>query len=137
MTNATEAAKLERAITGMPAATALRFLAEVLDPGSSPTRIRAVANLLGKVAAGLEEQQAAVRDGIPVDSDPDAVVTLREYAVRGTHPDGTTRLATYGDRLFTAVGDAQRLPDGELLQRDVVVGTWGPGPNLPAASTPW
>ena len=76
MTNQTEAAKLERAVTGMPASDALRFLAEVLAPGSSPTRVRAVANLMEKVAATLDQQQAAIRDGIPVDSHPDTVVIV-------------------------------------------------------------
>lgn len=128
----TEAQKVEQAVAGMPAPQALRFLAELVQPGGSRARGEAAAALLVKVAKTLEAHQATVRTGIPVDSAEGKSVEIREYAIRAVHPDGTTLFTTYGDRLFTAVQDAVRLPDGEVLHRDVVVGPWVSGTTLPA-----
>lgn len=116
----------------MPAPQALRFLAELVQPGGSRARGEAAAALMTKVAETLEAQQAIVRMGIPVDSAEGEQVEIREYAIRAVHPDGTTLFTTYGDRLFTAVQDAVRLPGGEVLHRDVVVGPWISGTALPA-----
>jgi hypothetical protein len=129
----TEEERVQRAITGMPAQQALRFLAELLRRGGSPARCAAIAGYMDGVAATLGAQQAAVREGVPVDSLDDTVLSLREYAVETTHPDGTSTLTTYGDRLYSAVRDmtrARERGDAELLCRDVVISPWRPGPDL-------
>lgn len=137
MPRQTEEARVREAVAGMPASQALKYLAEILRPGSSPARCIAVSEMMQQIAATLDTQQALVRDGLPVDSQPDTAVTIREYAVRSTHPDGTTALVTYGDRLYTAASDAMRVPDGHVLQRNVIVGPWTDGPELPETRGPW
>jgi hypothetical protein len=136
----TEEERLQRAIVGMTAPDALRFLAELLRHGGSLARRAAIAGHMETVAATLGAQQAVVREGVPVDSLDDTVLSLREYAVETTHPDGTSTLATYGDRLYSAVRDTTRARergDAELLCRDVVISPWRPGPDLhPSADTP-
>lgn len=122
----TEAEKVARAVAGMPAPQALRFLAELVRPGGSPARGEAIAALMTTIAATLDAHQAVVRDGIAVNSLDDAVLSFEEYAVRGLRLDGQEQFVAYGDRLFAAVRDASQAHESEVLRRSVAVGPWVP-----------
>jgi hypothetical protein len=124
MSRPPEVERLRREVAGMPAPQALRFLAELLRPGSSPTKGRAIAAHVDAIADAIDEEQQVVRRGLPVDSTADGPVQIREYALRATHPDGTVLFMPYGDRLFSAVRDGERMPNAEILHRDVTVGPW-------------
>lgn len=133
MPRPTEEASVRKAVAGLPAPQALTELAEILRDRPCSARNWAVAAALDAIASTLNTGQAAIRDGIPVDSEPDTVVTVDEYAVRSAD----THLTTYGDRLYSAVAEAQRDPGAELLQRSVIVGPWRSGPKLPTGGSPW
>lgn len=120
----TNAEQIAQAVAGMPAPQALRFLAELIRPGASLSRGLAVAQLLDTIAETMTAGQQVVRRGLPIDSLPVRPLALREYAVRAVQPDGTVFFVTYGDRLFSAARDAARVPDAEIMRRNVTVGAW-------------
>lgn len=120
----TNTEKITQAVAGLPAPQALRYLAELVRTGASLARGVSVAKQLDTIAETMTAGQQVVRRGLPVDSLPVRPLKFREYALRTTRPDGTVIFVTYGDRLFTAVRDAARIPDAEILRRDVTVGAW-------------
>jgi hypothetical protein len=120
----TNAEQIAKAVAGMPAPQALRYLADLIRPGVSLSRGLAVAQVLDTIAETMTAGQQVVRSGLPIDSLPVRPLTLREYGVRATRPDGTVFFVTYGDRLFSAARDAARVPDAEIMRRNVTVGAW-------------